>query len=64
MYFATGHFCFLLEDRSLAHKPLTFATSKVTELWSVRQQHHLVAISEFTTYIMRLDKSNPVADGL
>lgn len=54
MHLATGHFCFLLEDRSLAHKTLTFATSKVTELWSVRQQHHLVAISEFTTYSMRL----------
>jgi len=50
---AIRHFRSLLEGRHFTafvdHKPLTFAMTKVTELWSARQQRHLSYISEFTT---------------
>lgn len=47
------------------HEPLTFAMAPAVKPWSARQQHHLSAISEFTTDIQHeAGKDNPVADRL
>lgn len=44
------------------HKALTFATSKVSEPRSARQQRHLASVSEFTTDIQHVaGKNNHVA---
>ena len=68
-HLAVRHFHFFLEGRIFTiymdHKPLTLAMHKVSEPWSARQQHHLSAISEFTTDIQHVaGKDNPVADAL
>ena len=56
LWLAVRHFRFLLEGRQFTafvdHKPLTFAMSKVAELWSARQQQQLSYISELLTVII------------
>ena len=47
------------------HKPLTFASSKISDPWSARLQRQLAAISEFTTDIRHIaGKANAVAGTL
>ena len=69
MYLAIHHFRYFLEGHTFTlytdHRPLTFATSKVSVPWSQRQQRHLAYISEFTTDVRHIEgKYNTVANTL
>ena len=69
LYLGIRHFRYFLEGREFVvftdHKPLTFCMSKISDLWTNRQQRHLSFISEFTTDIRHVSgKDNIVADAL
>lgn len=69
VHLAIRHFRYMLEGRQFViytdHKPLVYAMSKATDLWSARQQRQLSAISEFSTDIRHISgKKNIVADCL
>ncbi len=66
---ALRHFRYSLEGRTFIvytdHKPLTFALSRKSPSWSMRQQRTLAEISEYTTNIQHISgKDNLVADTL
>ena len=68
-YLAIRHFRYFLEGRSFMlftdHKPLTFAISKISGPWSLRQKRHLTYVAEFTTDVRHIEgKANIVADTL
>ena len=69
IHLAIRHFRYFLDGRCFAiftdHKPLTFAFSKISGLWSARQQRHLSAILEYSKGIRHFaGKQNFVADTL
>ena len=69
LYMAVRYFRYFLEGWVFTaftdHKPLTFAFAKISDPWSARQQHHLAAISEYTTNIRHIaGKSNLIAHAL
>ena len=69
VFLSCRHFKYFLEGRPFTiytdHKPLTFALHRVSDPWSARQQHHLLAISELTTDIRHVEgRANGPADAL
>ena len=69
LHLSIRHFRYFVEGRDFVaftdHKPLTFTFSKVSELWSPRQQRQLACISEYTIDVRHISgRDNYVADAL
>ncbi len=63
------HFRYMLEGRKFTiytdHKPLTYALSKVSDLWTAMQSRQLSYVAEFTADIRHIPGvENVVADAL